>query len=305
MLQISAFNKNGKWYKGNLHCHTTSSDGILSPEEVCRLYREGGYNFLALTDHRLFTYRSDLESEKFIIIPGVEMDRDEEDGCKCHHVVGLCGPENGKLSMQGERMESPGWEGINSVQKMIDNMSDKGLHNIYCHPVWSRVEFEDFKDLSGYFAIELYNHGCEVENHTGYSLIYWDSLLRRGRRIWGAATDDAHHRLKDQMGGWVMVNADCLEHKAIIEALIAGRFYSSNGPEIYDFGVRDEEAYIVCSPAKEIHFVAYDEYGKSFFAGSGKTITSAGHKLKGTERYVRAECMDENGKTAWTNPIFI
>ncbi len=40
-----------KWYKGNLHTHSTNSDGRLSPEEVIRLYREEDYDFLALTDH--------------------------------------------------------------------------------------------------------------------------------------------------------------------------------------------------------------------------------------------------------------
>ena len=38
-----------KWYKGNLHTHSTNSDGRLSPEEVIRLYREEDYDFLALT----------------------------------------------------------------------------------------------------------------------------------------------------------------------------------------------------------------------------------------------------------------
>ena len=39
------------WYKGNLHTHTTRSDGRKSPEEVMALYRDHGYDFLALTDH--------------------------------------------------------------------------------------------------------------------------------------------------------------------------------------------------------------------------------------------------------------
>ena len=41
----------GKWYKGNLHTHTTESDGALDPAEVVRRYREAQYDFLALTDH--------------------------------------------------------------------------------------------------------------------------------------------------------------------------------------------------------------------------------------------------------------
>ena len=41
----------GRFWRGNLHTHSTLSDGVLSPEEVCRRYRDEGYDFLALTDH--------------------------------------------------------------------------------------------------------------------------------------------------------------------------------------------------------------------------------------------------------------
>ena len=39
------------WYKGNLHTHTTNSDGAYTPEETIALYKSKGYDFLALTDH--------------------------------------------------------------------------------------------------------------------------------------------------------------------------------------------------------------------------------------------------------------
>lgn len=37
--------------KGALHCHSTKSDGKLTPEEVLRVHRDQGYDFVALTDH--------------------------------------------------------------------------------------------------------------------------------------------------------------------------------------------------------------------------------------------------------------
>ena len=38
---------NGKtWYKGNLHTHTTVTDGKKTPEEVIALYRDKSYDFL-------------------------------------------------------------------------------------------------------------------------------------------------------------------------------------------------------------------------------------------------------------------
>ena len=39
------------WFRGNLHTHTTRSDGTRPPEEVIADYAERGYDFLAISDH--------------------------------------------------------------------------------------------------------------------------------------------------------------------------------------------------------------------------------------------------------------
>ena len=62
----------GNWYKGNLHMHTTVSDGTLSPEEAVARYRAAGYDFVALTDHR--TVNPPWEDEDFLILSGAEYD---------------------------------------------------------------------------------------------------------------------------------------------------------------------------------------------------------------------------------------
>ncbi len=53
-----AFSNSGKFWRGNLHTHSTRSDGVLPPEEVCRRYQVEGYDFIILTDHfiGLFDY---------------------------------------------------------------------------------------------------------------------------------------------------------------------------------------------------------------------------------------------------------
>ena len=40
------------WVKGNLHCHTTNSDGRVAPQERLDQYVAQGYDFLCLSDHR-------------------------------------------------------------------------------------------------------------------------------------------------------------------------------------------------------------------------------------------------------------
>lgn len=51
-----AFTAKGRFWRGNLHTHSTRSDGVLSPEEVCRRYKAEGYDFMALTDHFVGAY---------------------------------------------------------------------------------------------------------------------------------------------------------------------------------------------------------------------------------------------------------
>ena len=43
----------GRFWKGNLHTHSTRPDAARDAEVVCALYRDAGYDFLALTDHFL------------------------------------------------------------------------------------------------------------------------------------------------------------------------------------------------------------------------------------------------------------
>ena len=58
------FDKLGRFFRGNLHTHSTHSDGTLSPAQVCQRYRHAGYDFLALTDHFLERYQWPLSDTR-------------------------------------------------------------------------------------------------------------------------------------------------------------------------------------------------------------------------------------------------
>ena len=66
-----------RWYKGNLHSHTTESDGDESPEKVAKWYAEHGYDFLVLSDHNCLTILDDNagtpQGGKPLMIPGEEL----------------------------------------------------------------------------------------------------------------------------------------------------------------------------------------------------------------------------------------
>ena len=42
---------------------------------------------------------------------------------------------------------------------------------------------EDYKNLRGLFAMEIYNHGCEHDGLYGYNSQAYDEMLRAGQHI--------------------------------------------------------------------------------------------------------------------------
>jgi len=58
-----------RWYRGNLHTHTTNSDGDESPEFVANGYDTNGYDFLAITDHNFVRNRKRFGAESSVWTP--------------------------------------------------------------------------------------------------------------------------------------------------------------------------------------------------------------------------------------------
>lgn len=297
-MKRSCFWEAGIWLKGNLHSHTTVSDGQYTPEEMARDYRARGYDFISMTDHNIFLPHPELEEAGLLLLTGVEHDL-AYSRTKCTHVVGT-GSAGQTRTGYPCRKYAPGEL---TDQGLVDLMAGDGQFVALAHPIWSRMEPEEVAALKGFHAIEVYNNGCENICHAGHAEVYWDMLLRRGEKLYATATDDTHKKY-DAFGGWVWVKAKERTHAAILEALFAGQFYASSGPEILDFGMEDDQVYVSCSQCREIHFVSYPPRGQSQFAPDQGYLTEGRYTLKGGESYLRIECIDHAGRAAWTNPIF-
>ena len=76
----------GKFYKANLHCHTSMSDAKYTPEEVKQEYMEKGYSIVGYTDHNVLVDRSHLSDENFLALNGFEMDFYLPDYSKVCHI---------------------------------------------------------------------------------------------------------------------------------------------------------------------------------------------------------------------------
>jgi predicted metal-dependent phosphoesterase TrpH len=70
--------------RGNLHAHTTFSDGRRPVEEVIARYRAMGYDFLAITDHENwiqddYWYRIPAGDDRMLVLTGIELSYDRLD----------------------------------------------------------------------------------------------------------------------------------------------------------------------------------------------------------------------------------
>ena len=99
-----------------------------------------------------------------------------------------------------------------------------------------------------------------------------------------------------------------LNEQSILNALEDGSFYASKGPVIEDFYVDDnKKVFVKCSPARKIVFrINGSGNGNVVLAKDSNDIVTAEWDMSRKKpKWVRCEVIDENGNTAWTNPIFL
>ncbi|MEM9267619.1 MAG: PHP domain-containing protein, partial [Pseudomonadota bacterium] len=94
------FSAPGRFWRGNLHTHSTRSDGVLDPQEVLRRYRAEGYDFLALTDHfiGLFDYpivdTRFARDAQFTTLLGAEIHSGAMENGELWHILAVGLPED-------------------------------------------------------------------------------------------------------------------------------------------------------------------------------------------------------------------
>ena len=89
MKLVNPFTRAGRWYRANLHTHTTASDGDVPPAEAAELYRKAGYHVLALTDHNRTNDVSDMSRKNFLVVSGIEYHPACPTTDNPHHLVGI------------------------------------------------------------------------------------------------------------------------------------------------------------------------------------------------------------------------
>lgn len=286
------FDDEGVWLKGNVHTHTTLSDGKNTPEDTVKMYHKLGYDFLAITDH--FVYHKEDEILGMPIISGAEYNLSQKirPTRSRVHIVGIGMDRNPQI-------ENDKWQ---DVQGVIDRVCECGGIAIWAHPAWSLNSAEDIIKYKGISGIEIHN---TISGKNGkdraYSGVQVDSLLMRDRTPYIYATDDLHN---DEIGAFIMVKARSRSHKDILSAIRKGNFYASTGPEIYNINVNDGVIEVECSPAVKAVFISGSIWAPNRIKYSDGA-TSFSYKYMSHEEYVRIEITDKEGNTAYSQPIFL
>ncbi|MEM7130910.1 MAG: CehA/McbA family metallohydrolase [Chloroflexota bacterium] len=293
------FNKPGRFWKGNLHTHCTKSDGRLTTEQVCQKYQDAGYDFLAITNHFLHNYNypitdtRHLRTESFTTLIGAELHVPTTEMGEMWHIVAIGLPMDFAPPSNGE-----------SGSEIAARARATGAYVSIAHPNRCVMTEQDAHALGPVHGIEIYNGGSHDENDRADSWSYLEVLLGRGKRYFAHAADDFHgipYR-RDFGMGWVQVKSESLAPEALLDALKAGHFYASTGPEIYDIQVEPGKKITIRSSPVDSIFVSGDTARAKRVHGDG--ITEAEFSLAGfPSPYCRVTVRTGDGKRAWSNAI--
>ena len=301
------------WYKGNLHCHSTNSDGRSAPVDVARYYRAIGMDFITLSDHNRLT---PVEEYAGALSPGcVGIPCCEYTGNRSAHVIAV--DVDCDIS-PGEALRDADVPAI--LRDGVEKTIAAGGVPVLCHPCWNwTFDHETILGLTGVRHFEVFNAAPDCNSYPagGRSApeVIWDSVLSEGVRLFGVATDDAHQHGSAQDGGrplnhlplggrgWIVVKASELSRRAIRAAFESGHFYASTGVELAQYHVTPEAVAIRAHPW------SHERVTTEFIGRGGELLDrqvglEAVYPFTGNETYVRARLADSGGCFAFTQPVY-
>lgn len=331
----SVFENRGNWYKGNLHMHTTRSDGHLDPKNAVDVYRKNGYDFIALTDHRRPSVTIEpgerrnpdgwedaerktpeapfsaseneddiVDAGKMLILSGVEWDTGGANtkafgDVLTYHILGIGMTSNQGIPYRSTPHPAP--------QEIVDAIRADGGIAILAHPAWSVMDPKGILNLNGITAAEIYNsvsdlpfNGQRADSSAWFDI--WGTNY--DRLIPAVASDDAHCYEGDQCYSYTMVNAAELSRDSILDALRAGNFYASQKPVIHEMAIDWERGIVHLEFSEDVMTVVF--YSNHIWVPQRVTQVQDGrmdYQVAPGEFFLRAELITRDGRKAWTSPI--
>lgn len=316
---IDLLKKNGPYFKANLHCHTTLSDGKMTPAQVKDWYKAHGYSIVAYTDHSKYAWYPELQDDCFLPVAGVEtaftcldLNNKPLKYKLCHINFWAKDPVKSQYIP-----EEPTYE-VGVINRYIAAMKKNGWLCGLNHPAWSRQTTEEVNGISGIDTFEIYNHGSQALDNNGDGQIQYSLYLSEGKHAWCVSVDDNHAGFDpdgqicaadDTLGGYIMMSMPSLSYENFVDALENGRFYASSGPEIHDLYIDEERDVLVlnCSAVQRVIVKGVHTVKGARIDARDDTITHAEIPLapiRAKEPFIHVQLMDSQGRRAYAQPYW-
>jgi hypothetical protein len=194
-------------YVGNLHVHTSYSDGAALHAEVAQAAAKAGLNFVIVTDHNVWVDGCEGYHGQVLLLVGEEL-HDVRRQPQANHLLAY-GAESELAPLAAD------------PQALIDEVNRRGGLSYLAHPFEYRSPISPDLDaipwvdwnVTGYAGLEIWNYMSEfkalarnrlaavlyayfpalgISGPFRATLRQWDQLLSQGRRIAAIGGADAH-----------------------------------------------------------------------------------------------------------------
>ena len=294
--------------RGDLHMHTTWSDGWGSVAEMVETAEARGLDFIFVTDHN--TVRQKAECRKYKNVWW-----GQEPGAGPHHI---CILDNARRFRPSKDMK-----------RDAERLRAMGVFFFYPHPTgwfpgtyYTEAQMDALAEAGPEFAMEVMNGIFRVDAFhdawTEGSAALWDFYLMQGYQVTGLGTTDAHFPLG--VGNvWTGLIGARLSKRSVLNVLRSGKVYASSGPAINltcgktpmggTARARSGKAAIVmeCADAYGLNWASIIQDGrevKRFSLQGAQHLRERVALSVAPGGYVRAECAAMDDRRAYANPIY-
>lgn len=325
----------GRFFKVNLHSHTTISDGQQTPEEVKRTFQEMGYSAVAFTDHEIMLDHSDLSDDDFIALTGYEYGFDlcEENLLSAlyegehktwdhaekvhmnlfskdpHDIRMVCCDLDYIWGNSRKHLDEAQYVGdphyvrkysLDGVNEVIRAARERNMLVVFNHPNWSMNPNSFCCGLEGLTGLEIINGASHIDSDMEDVPHVYQEMMRAGKRLVCVAGDD-NHATRDCGLAWTMVKADSLSYENLIDGIENGNCYASSGPEIKELYVEDGKVTVKTSEAVGVFYLTAGRRARhKHMEKGGAPVTEVTFRIDPNDVAFRITVRDAAGNHAYT-----